>query len=239
MKDSGTLALYANIVKTPSVQVLMLGAGFVLMMLFVYLDVLTSLDSFLFSWLSELGNVTGWKADALRDITALGSNTVLIFFAISVAGALAVADEKKKALTFVLAVAIGITVTFLLKAGVNRPRPPLPLQDVSVYTQSFPSAHATVSTLVYFYVAYLLTDFTQRTTVRVWIYLATTFLVFCIGLSRVLLGVHWPSDIIAGWFAGGSMAAFCFYIIKWERKLRIENKKQKTENRKEKTDVHK
>ena len=232
MKDSGTLALYANIVKTPSVQVLMLGAGFVLMMLFVYLDVLTSLDSFLFSGLSELGNVTGWKADALRDITALGSNTVLIFLAISVAGALAVADEKKKALTFVLAVAIGITVTFLLKAGVNRPRPPLPLQDVSVYTQSFPSAHATVSTLVYFYVAYLLTDFTQRTAVRVWIYLATTFLVFCIGLSRVLLGVHWPSDIIAGWFAGGSMAAFCFYIIKWERKLRIENTKQKTENRK-------
>lgn len=97
------------------------------------------------------------------------------------------------------------------------------MQDVSVYTQSFPSAHAALSTLVYFYIAYLLTYFTQNASVRLWIYGAATLLVFCIGLSRVLLGVHWPSDIIAGWFAGGSMAAFCFYIIKWKRKLRIKS----------------
>ena len=222
-KNSGALASYLDIIKTPSIQVLLLGTGFLLMMLFVYMGVLTTFDDALFNVISEAGNVSGWKEDALRDITALGSNTALIFVTISVAGALAMAGEKKKALTFLIAVAVGIATTFLLKAGIDRPRPPLPMQDVSVYTQSFPSAHATLSTLVYFYIAYLLTYFTQNASVKVWIYVAATFLVFCIGLSRILLGVHWPSDIIAGWFAGGSMAAFCFYIIKWERKLRIKD----------------
>jgi len=220
-KGSGVHAVYWEFIKTPSIQVLLLGTGFLLMMLFVYMGVLASFDNALFSAISELGNVSGWKEDALRDVTALGSNTALVFVTISVAGALAMAGEKKKALTFVIAVAVGIAITFLLKAGIDRPRPPLTMQDVGVYTQSFPSAHATLSTLVYFYIAYLLTHFTQINAVRVWIYLAATFLVFCIGLSRILLGVHWPSDIIAGWFAGGSMAAMSFYVIKWKRKLRI------------------
>jgi len=192
-------------------------------MLFVHMGVLTAFDNTLFNTISQMGNVSGWEKDALRDVTALGSNTSLIFLTLSVAGALSIAGEKKKALTFLIAVAAGIITTFLLKAGIDRPRPPLPMQDVSVYTQSFPSAHAALSTLVYFYIAYLLTYFTQNASVRLWIYGAATLLVFCIGLSRVLLGVHWPSDIIAGWFAGGSMAAFCFYIIKWKRKLRIKS----------------
>ena len=223
-KNSSALTSYLGIIRTPSIQVLLLGTGFLLIMLFVYMGVLTAFDNVVFSVISEAGNVSGWKEDVLRDITALGSNTALIFVTISVAGALALSGERKKALTFLIAVAVGIATTFLLKAGIDRPRPPLPTQNVSVYTQSFPSAHATLSTLVYFYVAYLLTYFTQNASVRVWIYISAAFLVFCIGLSRILLGVHWPSDIIAGWFAGGSMAAFCFYIIKWERKLRIKDK---------------
>lgn len=221
MKNSGTFAPYIDFIKTPAIQVLLLGTGFLLVMLFVYMGVLTSFDNSVFEALSTLGSVEGWRGDVLRDATALGSNTVLVFVVASVAGALGMAGEKKKALTFVIAVAAGIAMTFLLKAGIDRPRPSLTMQHVDVYTQSFPSAHATLSTLVYFYVANLLTQLSQSTKVRVWIYVATAFLVFCIGLSRVLLGVHWPTDIIAGWFAGGSMAAFCFYVIKWKRKLRI------------------
>ncbi|QDG33748.1 phosphatase PAP2 family protein [Alteromonas mediterranea] len=220
-KNNGALASYVNIIKAPAIQVLLMGTGFLLMMLFVYMGVMTSFDNTLFTTLSALGDVHGWKNDVLRDVTALGSNTVLIFVAAAVAGALALAGEKKKSLTFILAVAAGIAMTFLLKAGIDRPRPSLTMQHVDVYTQSFPSAHATLSTLVYFYIAHLLTHFTQNTSVRAWIYFTAAFLVFCIGLSRVLLGVHWPSDIIAGWFAGGSMASFCFYVIKWKRKLRI------------------
>lgn len=222
-KAGGVLTPFWNIIKTPSIQVLLLGTGFLLTMLFVYMGVLTAFDKAVFNTLSEFGNVSGWKSDVLRDTTALGSNTVLIFVVVSVTGALNIAGENKKALTFVVAVAAGIAMTFLLKAGIARPRPSLALQHVDVYTQSFPSAHATLSTLVYFYVAHLLTHLARSKPVRIWIYIATTLLVFCIGLSRVLLGVHWPSDIIAGWFAGGSMAAFCFYIIKWKRRLRIKS----------------
>lgn len=49
------------------------------------------------------------------------------------------------------------------------------------------------------------------------------FFVFCIGLSCILLGVYWFSDIIVGWFVGGSMVVFCFYIIKWKCKLCIKD----------------
>ena len=98
-KNSGALASYLDVIKTPSIQVLLLGTGFLLMMLFVYMGVLTTFDDALFNVISEAGNVSGWKEDALRDITALGSNTALIFVTISVAGALAMAGEKKKALT--------------------------------------------------------------------------------------------------------------------------------------------
>ena len=64
------------------------------------MGVLTTFDNALFNVISEVGNVSGWKEDALRDITALGSNTALVFVTISVAGALAMAGEKKKALYF-------------------------------------------------------------------------------------------------------------------------------------------
>ena len=156
-KNNGALASYVNIIKAPAIQVLLMGTGFLLMMLFVYMGVMTSFDNTLFTTLSALGDVHGWKNDVLRDVTALGSNTVLIFVAAAVAGALALAGEKKKSLTFILAVAAGIAMTFLLKAGIDRPRPSLTMQHVDVYTQSFPSAHATLSTLVYFYIAHLLT----------------------------------------------------------------------------------
>ncbi|BFT29136.1 hypothetical protein D210916BOD24_03120 [Alteromonas sp. D210916BOD_24] len=223
MRENDKVEAYTAGIKTPAIQVLLLGSGFLLIMLFAYMGVLVLFDNVLYSVISGWGDVVGWQRDVLRDITALGSNTVLGFVTLSVAIALSLAGEKTKATTFVFAVVTGLAVAFLLKAGISRDRPPVLSHDVQVYTQSFPSAHATMSALVYFYVAYLVCGFTRHKPVRYWIYFTVTLLVFSIGMSRVLLGVHWPSDVIAGWFAGGSMVAFAFYIIKWKRKLSIDS----------------
>jgi undecaprenyl-diphosphatase len=223
MKQNSEVGHYINMLKTPSVQVLLLGTCFVLVMLFVHLGVAQPMDEALFQALKLDGSTPKWISDALRDVTALGSNIVLLFVAITVTVGLAMHNQRNKAYTFVLAVALGLFVAFALKAGIARPRPPVSQHDVDVYTHSFPSAHATLSTLVYFYLAYLVCHFSGQRAVSTWIYSTAALLVFCIGLSRVMLGVHWPSDVIGGWFAGGSVVALCLYTIKWKQKLHIHN----------------
>ena len=67
-KNNGALASYVAIIKAPAIQVLLMGTGFLLMMLFVYMGVMTSFDNTLFTTLSALGDVHGWKNDVLRDV---------------------------------------------------------------------------------------------------------------------------------------------------------------------------
>ena len=221
MKQNSEVGHYIDMLKTPSVQVILLGTCFVLVMLFVHLGVSQSMDEALYASLQLNTDGPKWVADVLRDITALGSNTVLLFVAVVVVVGLAMHKQRNKAYTFALAVLLGLCIAFALKAGIDRPRPPLSQHNVDVYTQSFPSAHATLSTLVYFYLAYLLCHFSSHRKVNAFTYFAAAFLVFAIGLSRVMLGVHWPSDVLGGWFAGGSVVAICLYIIKWKQKLHI------------------
>ncbi|WP_338520144.1 phosphatase PAP2 family protein [Alteromonas gracilis] len=225
MKYTSAMSAVFDALRTPSIQVLLLGTTFLLTMLFVHMGVLAEADNALLMALGDVAPSSGWQHDMWRDITAMGSNTVLVFVTLSVAIALSISGEQKKALTFVAAVTLGLAMTFLLKAGIARPRPSEMVHETNVYTQSFPSAHATLSTLVYFYIAYLLTLFSRNTAVRVWVYAVAALLVLCIGLSRIVLGVHWPSDVVAGWCAGGCMAALSFFVIKWKRKLRVKPQK--------------
>ena len=221
MKQVGVFAVLLDALRTPSIQVLVFGTGFLLCMLFVYMGVLIPMDNNLYALLSEVGNAAPWRQALLQDATVLGNLSVLLFVTVSVAMALLLAGEQRKALTFVCAVVIGLAVTFLLQAGIARPRPPLADHTATLYDHSFPSTHTTLSTLVYFYIAYLLNHFTKNWAVRLWVYLVAAILVMTIGISKVMLGMHWPSDVVAGWCAGGSMAALSFYVIKWKRKLRV------------------
>lgn len=220
MEVRSTFNAYLQIVKTPTVQVVLLGGGFLLLMLFATMQVLAPFDKAVIEML-VWDDMPGVVQRFFENFTALGSNEVLIFFSLAVSGWLKITGHPKKALTLILAVAAGLVITFVLKAGIGRPRPPVSGHQVTVLTQSFPSAHAMMSTLVYFYIARIFATSVQGVTPRIWIYIVTTLLVFLIGLSRVQLGVHWPTDVIAGWLGGGAFAAFCFYVIKWQRKLRI------------------
>jgi undecaprenyl-diphosphatase len=135
-------------------------------------------------------------------ITLLGSaETIVVIAGIAILFTLLLA-RYEDGLMIALAVTAGSGFYLLIKVLVQRPRPPL---EDAVYVQSgfsFPSGHSTVSAALYGTLAYLLIRGARGKPLKVLIGTAATLLVFAIGLSRVYLGVHYPSDVLAGWAAG-------------------------------------
>lgn len=143
-----------------------------------------------------------WLPNAARDVTALGGGVVLTIVVIAVAGLLLVQRLWLTALATIAAVASGGWVVSLVKAHVARPRPMVVPHLVEVGNMSFPSGHSADSAVVYLTLAALATQVTRDPLVRRYIVAVAILLVGAIGCSRVYLGVHWPSDVAAGWSFG-------------------------------------
>lgn len=165
---------------------------------------------------NDLNNPLGptWLEEMMRDVTALGSNWILFFLVLIATVYLILVRQSKLAVLLVTAIVTGFVVAFSLKHGIDRPRPDLVSHGTMVYTASFPSAHAMMSTLVYFTLAALMSQAQGRKSVKTLLYLSAGFLAVWVGTSRVYLGVHWPSDVIAGWCAGGFWALLFYYLAK-------------------------
>jgi undecaprenyl-diphosphatase len=147
-----------------------------------------------------------WLTQGMLDITALGGVTVLVLVTALVAGLL-IASRHWLTLALVLTGTIsGSLVVTLVKGLVGRVRPDVTDHLVQVYDASFPSGHAANSACVYLTLALLLLQITEGRGVRRYILAATMLLVSAIGVSRVYLGVHWPSDVLAGWIFGALWA---------------------------------
>ena len=152
----------------------------------------------------------GWLAEVARDFTALGSTAVLIFVVAAGAGYLAMRARKTEAVSLVGAVGGGTVQSSVLKLGFDRPRPGFGSPLVEVYTTSFPSGHAMLSAVTYLTLGALV----MRGEARIWmksyvlaLAIVTTLLV---GASRIYLGVHWPTDVLAGWSVGAAWALLCW-----------------------------
>lgn len=147
-----------------------------------------------------------WFTQGMLDVTALGGVTVLVLITALAAGLL-IALRHWLTLALVLGGTIsGTVLVTLVKNLVGRTRPTVTDHLVQVYDASFPSGHAANSACVYLTLALLLVQITQGRAVRRYILSATALLVFAIGCSRVYLGVHWPSDVLAGWTFGALWA---------------------------------
>lgn len=151
----------------------------------------------------------GWLQSAMLDVTAIGGVAVLTLITGIVAGFLAVSRKGKLALFVVTAVSTGALVSTLLKSLFDRPRPDLVSHLIDVNTTSFPSGHAMNSAVVYLTLAALLARTRMDNATRIYILSMAIALALTIGFSRVYLGVHWPSDVIAGWAVGAFWAALC------------------------------
>lgn len=147
-----------------------------------------------------------WFTQSVLDVTALGGPTVLVLVA-GVATGLLLVQRHWLTLGLVLAGTIsGTLVVTAVKALVGRTRPAVTDHLVQVYDASFPSGHAANSACVYLTLALLLLQITPRRAVRRYILGAALLLVTAIGCSRIYLGVHWPSDVLAGWTFGSLWA---------------------------------
>lgn len=147
-----------------------------------------------------------WLSDAMLQFTALGSGFVLWLVTLLATGFLLAAKKRKNALFLFAAIALGMTLNTLLKGMFVRPRPELVSHLVQVQTTSFPSGHAMNSAIVYLTLGGLLARSEGRRAVRIFLLSAAMFLTILVGFSRVWLGVHWPSDVLAGWCVGASWA---------------------------------
>jgi undecaprenyl-diphosphatase len=146
----------------------------------------------------------------MLDITALGSTTVLTLICVGVIVYLLMDGKRGAALLVLVSVAGGSLVTTLAKLAFARPRPDLVAHLVEVSSYSFPSGHAMSSAVTYLTLAALLARFQKRRRMKAYLLAVGLTLTLTIGVSRVYLGVHWPSDVLAGWALGAAWAMLCW-----------------------------
>ncbi len=157
----------------------------------------------------------GWVEELGRDVTALGGIGVLVALTLAVAGFLWL-DGKRREMWFVLAaVAGGQVASTLFKLGFDRPRPDLVPHGSITYTSSFPSGHAMMAAVTYLTLAALLAREQPRRRMRAYLLAVAVIVTLAVGISRVYLGVHWPTDVLAGWAAGAAWALMCWTIADW------------------------
>jgi undecaprenyl-diphosphatase len=156
-----------------------------------------------------------WVQEAARDITSLGGTIVLALVTIAATGFLALVRKRRAALFVIAAVVGGGVLCVLLKAGFDRPRPDLVPHPVPVYSSSFPSGHAMLATVTYLTLGALLAEVQPRKRVKAYLLGWAVTLSVLIGASRIYLGVHWPTDVLAGWCVGSAWALLCASVALW------------------------
>ena len=117
----------------------------------------------------------------------------------------------------------GVAMNSLLKVGFARPRPDFVAPAAKVFTASFPSGHAALSAITYLTLAALLPRTTRSRRLRVYFVTIGITLTLLVGVSRVYLGVHYPTDVLAGWCIGSAWALGCWAIMtRLQRRGRVE-----------------
>ncbi|WP_062222139.1 phosphatase PAP2 family protein [Aureimonas sp. D3] len=156
-----------------------------------------------------------WLEAALRDITALGGYTVLTMILVAAVAYLLLNGKRAAALLVFGAVVGGTALSNVLKVFFDRQRPDVVGHLVDVHSLSFPSGHAMLSAVTYLTLGALLARTEERFVMRAYLIGVAVVLTLLIGASRVYLGVHYPTDVLAGWCAGATWAFLCLLMARW------------------------
>lgn len=156
-----------------------------------------------------------WLEDVARDVTALGGHAVLTLLVASVTGYLLIARRRHAAVFVLVATIGGALISSGLKGAFARPRPDFVPHLVHVSSASFPSGHAMLSAVVYLALGALLARLVEGWAAKLYFLGVAVVLTLLVGTSRVYLGVHYPTDVVAGWAAGVAWAVACWLTARW------------------------
>jgi undecaprenyl-diphosphatase len=157
------------------------------------------------AWLHEIG----------RDATAFGGVAGLTFFTLVAAGFLYLNGKRAMVWLLLASTGGGLVLSSLLKEWFNRPRPEIVPHLSYVYTSSFPSGHSMLSAVVYLTLGSLLAASVTQRRLKAYILFVAILLTVLVGVSRVYLGVHYPTDVLAGWMAGLAWSLLVWLIARW------------------------
>ncbi|OZC02017.1 phosphatase PAP2 family protein [Rubricoccus marinus] len=157
--------------------------------------------------------------EAVRDMTALGGVLLTSLATLFGVGFFLLDGRPRMAAFLAGAVLSGVALTFALKAGFARPRPDLVAHGMEALSASFPSGHSATSAVVYLTLGALLARALPSRRLQIYVVASAVTLTLAVGMSRVYLGVHWPTDVLAGWTVGAFWAAAAWLLAQdlWRR----------------------
>lgn len=174
-------------------------------------------DNYILKSLREPGDVSqpafpGWLTNTMENITSLGSAAVIVLITVIVVGYLLLQKKYYWMWLVIIATIGGALLVGGLKEIIGRTRPTVVTHLLQEKSLSFPSGHSMMSAIVYLTQATLLSRIETNKKVKIYIISTALLLTILIGISRVYIGVHYPTDVLAGWVAGISWALLCWYI---------------------------
>lgn len=155
-----------------------------------------------------------WLAEVGRDLTALGGTAVLLLAIVTTAGFLLIERAYRMLGILLVSTLGGVSVSLLMKHFFDRPRPDIVPHLSQVYTNSFPSGHSMMSAIVYLTLAALVAPRLRSFWIRFYVIAVAVLLTMLVGISRVYMGVHYPTDVVAGWAAGLVWALTCWLVAR-------------------------
>ena len=168
-----------------------------------------------------------WVRAGAEDVTALGGPTVLGLTVLVVTGYLLLNGLYRTGLFVFVASSGGWVLNWTLKQVFERTRPDIVPHLREVMTSSFPSGHALTSAAVYLTLGALLMRIATGRLAKYYCLATAMFVTLLVGSSRVFLGVHYPTDVLAGWLIGMSWALLCWTVERsLERRAGLRRERQ-------------